>query len=148
MSSGTRFGNVTEIAAFLDILDPEYAQYANALWQEGIRTSRQLSHASKHILLSAGLLELHADDIKASAGGTGEQLACSSFSQHHCSTTSLPMIMAERIIDQQWLTSCLHLHASLPVHFCLDQTFSKDVCIKGFLCKIFRKLCYLRAASG
>ena len=101
MSSRIRFGNVTELAAFLDNLDPEYAKYANALWQEGIRTPQQLSNASKHILLSAGVLELHVDGIKASAYGTGERLACSNFSQQHCNTTSCPMNMAERIIDQQ-----------------------------------------------
>ena len=76
-TANNSYSNVAELAAFLDNLDPEYAQYADALWQKDIRTSRQLSNASKHILISAGLLELHADDIKASAFGTGEHLAYS-----------------------------------------------------------------------
>ena len=42
-------------------------------------------------------------------------------------TTDCPLNMAERIIDQQCVPSCLHLHASLPVQICLDQTFSMDV---------------------
>lgn len=70
-----RFGSEAELATFLGKLDEEYAKYAAALWQTGIRTSRQLLNASKHILLSAGLPELHVDDIKASAGDAGEQLA-------------------------------------------------------------------------
>lgn len=63
-----RFGSEAELATFLGKLDEEYAKYAAALWQTGIRTSWQLLNASKHILLSAGLPELHVDDIKASAG--------------------------------------------------------------------------------
>ena len=72
-----RFGSEAELAAFLGKLDQDYAQYAAALWQAGIKTSRQLSNAREHILLSAGLPELHIDDIKASADDAGQQLACS-----------------------------------------------------------------------
>lgn len=70
-----RFGSEAELAAFLGKLDQDYARYAAALWQTGIRTSRQFSNASKHILLSADLPKLHKDDIKASAGHAGEQSA-------------------------------------------------------------------------
>ena len=40
-----------------------------------VRTLRQLANFSKHILICASLLELHVDDINASADCTGEQLA-------------------------------------------------------------------------
>lgn len=69
-----RFESIAELSAFLGKLDPDCAGYAAALWQKGIRTSGQLLHARESILLSAGLPELHIDDIKASAAGTGEQL--------------------------------------------------------------------------
>ena len=72
-----RFGSEAELAAFLGKLDQDYAQYAAALWQAGTRTARQLSNASKHILLSAGLAEMHIDDIKVCADNAGQQLACS-----------------------------------------------------------------------
>ncbi|KAL3147072.1 hypothetical protein ABBQ38_015035 [Trebouxia sp. C0009 RCD-2024] len=64
--SMARLGKVAELVAFLGKLDPDYAQYAAALWQKGVRTSRQLSNASQRILLFAGLPELHVDDIQAS----------------------------------------------------------------------------------
>ena len=71
------FGSVAEIAAFLGKLDPDYAQHAAALWQRDIRTSRQLLNARESILLSAGLSELHIDDIKAGVSSAGEQSAYS-----------------------------------------------------------------------
>lgn len=70
-NKGFRFRSEAKLSAFLGKLDQDYAQYAAVLWQTGIRTSRQLSDASKHILLSAGLRELHVADIKARASGTG-----------------------------------------------------------------------------
>lgn len=70
-----RFGSETELAAFLGALDTTYAQYATALWEKDIRSSMQLSNARESILLSAGLSELHVDDIQARAGGPGECLA-------------------------------------------------------------------------
>ena len=70
-----RFISEAELAAFLGKLDQDYAQYAAALWQMGTRVTQQLLNASKHTLLSAGLPQLHIDDIKASAGDAGQQLA-------------------------------------------------------------------------
>ncbi|KAL3137620.1 hypothetical protein ABBQ38_004897 [Trebouxia sp. C0009 RCD-2024] len=78
-----RFGNEPELAAFLGKLDPDYAQYAPMLWQKGIRTPQQLSNAREQILLSAGLPELHIDDIQARADGAGELLAFSNLFEHH-----------------------------------------------------------------
>ena len=71
-----RFATEAELAAFLGTIDQDYAQYAATLWQKGIRTSGQLPNARDHI--SAGLPEVHMNDIKASAGSAGEQLACMS----------------------------------------------------------------------
>ena len=70
-----RFGSAEDLAAFLGKLDPDYAEHAAALWQKKVRTPQQLANASKSLLLSWGLLELHVDDIKARAGDTGEQVA-------------------------------------------------------------------------
>ena len=46
-----RFGNVEELATFLGKLDADYAEYAPALWQKGIKTARQLANFSHIILL-------------------------------------------------------------------------------------------------
>lgn len=89
-----RFGSEADLAAFLGKLDQGYSWYAAALWQTGIRPSRQLSNASRHISLSAGLPQLHTDDIKARAEGVGEQLAYSNLLQHHDITA---------LSSKQWL---------------------------------------------
>ena len=83
----TRFSSVTELAVFLGKLDPDYAGYATALWQKGIRTSQQLANAREQIMLSANVPELHIDDIQARTGDTGEQVAHSVLMQHYCVTT-------------------------------------------------------------
>ena len=62
------FASEAELAAFLGKLDQDYAQYAAAVWQKGFRSSRQLSNARKHILLSAGLPELLTHVTLASPG--------------------------------------------------------------------------------
>ena len=72
-----RFGSEAELAAFLSNLDPDYAQYAPALWPKGVRTPTQLSSFSEPHYLACDVLEAHIDDIKKRAEGPGEQLACS-----------------------------------------------------------------------
>lgn len=67
-----RFASLAELEVFLCMLEPDYAQYASVLWQQQVRTANQLANASKPLLLSWGLLELHVDDIKARAVSTGE----------------------------------------------------------------------------
>ncbi|KAL0029076.1 hypothetical protein WJX77_004794 [Trebouxia sp. C0004] len=66
-----RFASAAELESFLRNLEPDYAQYASALWQHQVRTANQLANASKSLLLSWGLLELHVDDIKARANSAG-----------------------------------------------------------------------------
>ena len=78
-----RFGTVAELAAFLGKLDPDYAQHAPALWQKGVKIPRQLANFSEPHYLACGVPEGHIDDIKARAGGAGEQLAYSNLFQHH-----------------------------------------------------------------
>ena len=73
-----RFASLAELEVFLCKLEPEYAQYASVLWQRQVRAANQLANASKSLLLSWGLLELHVDDIKARAGSTGEHSASNS----------------------------------------------------------------------
>lgn len=72
-----RFASAAELESFLGKLEPDYAQYTSALWQHQVRTAHQLANASKSLLLSWGLLELHLDDIKARANSAGEHLQCS-----------------------------------------------------------------------
>ena len=67
-----RFASQAELETFLSRLDPEYSQFAFSLWQNGVRTTRQLADATKPLLLSWGLPELYIDDIKATADRTGE----------------------------------------------------------------------------
>ena len=72
-----RFASAAELESFLRKLEPDYAQYASALWQHQVRTAHQLANASKSLLLSWGLFELHVDDIEARANSAGEHLQCS-----------------------------------------------------------------------
>ena len=67
-----RFASQAELETFLSRLDPDYSQFASSLWQNGVRTARQLANATKPLLLSWGLPELYIDDIKATADRPGE----------------------------------------------------------------------------
>ena len=68
------FGNVAELAAFLGQLHADYAEYAQSLWQKGIKISGQLANFSEPHYLACGVPEGHIDDIKARADTTGEQI--------------------------------------------------------------------------
>ena len=72
-----RFGDVAELATFLGKLDAEYAEYAPALWQKGIKTPLQLANFSEPHYLACDVPEGHIDDIKARADTTGELMASS-----------------------------------------------------------------------
>ena len=67
-----RFAAETELETYLGRLDPDYSQFASALWRTGVRTARQLANATKPLLFSCGLPELFIDDIKATADRTGK----------------------------------------------------------------------------
>ena len=67
-----RFASQAELETFLSRLDPDYSQFASSLWQNGVRTARQLANATKPLLLSWGLPELYIGDMKATADTTGE----------------------------------------------------------------------------
>ena len=77
-----RFGNVSELATFLGKLDADYAEYAPALWQKGIKIPRQLANFSEPHYPACDVPEGHIDDIKARADTTGELLACNTLSKH------------------------------------------------------------------
>ena len=79
-----RFGDVAELASFLGKLDADYAEYAPALWQKGIKTPRQLANFSEPHYLACDVPEGHIDDIKARADTTGELLACNTLYKHTC----------------------------------------------------------------
>ena len=70
--SMARFASEGEVETFLGRLDPDYSQFASALWQKGVRTAHQLVNVREPFLLSCGLSELYIDDIKARAARTGE----------------------------------------------------------------------------
>ena len=67
-----RFASEAELETFLGRLNPDYSEFASALWQHGVKTPRQLANAREPILLSCGLPELYIDDIKATADRPGE----------------------------------------------------------------------------
>ena len=75
-----RFASEAELETFLGRLDPEYSQFASALWQRGVRTVHQLANAREPILLSCGLPELYIDDIKARADSS---VCCTFFCLAH-----------------------------------------------------------------
>ncbi|DBB14134.1 TPA: hypothetical protein ACH3X3_001086 [Trebouxia sp. C0006] len=66
-----RFGNVAELATFLGKLDVDYAEYAPALWQKGVKFPQQLANFSEPHYLACDVPEGHIDDIKARADTTG-----------------------------------------------------------------------------
>ena len=74
--SMARFASEAELKAFLGKLDADYAEYASALWHEGIKTPRQLANFTEPHYLACGVRRGHIDDIKARADTTGELLAC------------------------------------------------------------------------
>ena len=79
-----RLGSIAELAIFLGKLDADYAEYAPALWQKGIKTPRQLANFSEPHYLACDVPEGHIDDIKAAADTTGERLACSTLCKRPC----------------------------------------------------------------
>ncbi len=67
-----RFASEGELETFLGKLDPDYGQYASAVFQNGVRTAHQLANADKEDLVAAGVASaIHAKDIKARAGPQG-----------------------------------------------------------------------------
>ena len=67
-----RFVSKAELETFLGRLDPDYGQYASAVWQNGVRTAHQLANADKEDLVAAGVTSaIHAKDIKARTGPQG-----------------------------------------------------------------------------
>ena len=77
-----RFGNIAELATFPGKLDADYAEYAPALWQKGIKTPQQLANFIEPHYLACDVPEGHIDDIKARADTTGELLACNTLCMH------------------------------------------------------------------
>ena len=70
-----RFASITDLQAFLGRLDQDYAQYAPALWQQGVRRAEQLVNADKQDLMAAGVKSaIHAKDIKSRAGTQGQSV--------------------------------------------------------------------------
>ena len=49
------FASEAELKAFLGKLDADYAEYASALWHEGIKTPRQLANFTEPHYLACGV---------------------------------------------------------------------------------------------
>ena len=79
-----RFASEAELKAFLGKLDADYAEYASALWHEGIKTPGQLANFTEPHSLPCGVRRGHIDDIKARADTTGELLACNTLYMCTC----------------------------------------------------------------
>ncbi|KAL3144391.1 hypothetical protein ABBQ32_004145 [Trebouxia sp. C0010 RCD-2024] len=83
-----RFASEAELKAFLGKLDADYAEYASALWHEGIKTPRQLANFTEPHYLACGVRRGHIDDIKARADTTvSREQAHSSAWQQQADTT-------------------------------------------------------------
>ena len=92
-----RFTSGAEMGAFLGKLDPDYAQYAPALRQKGIKTPRQLANFSEPHYRLCGVLEGHIDDIKASSHpaqhqSTDPAFQHDSFQMGHSSVSQQPLL--------------------------------------------------------
>ncbi|DBB00040.1 TPA: hypothetical protein ACH3X1_013899 [Trebouxia sp. C0004] len=67
-----RFASEAELETFLGKLDPDYGQYAYAVWQNGVRTAHQLANTDKEDLVAAGVTSaIHAKDTNAKGGPQG-----------------------------------------------------------------------------
>ena len=79
-----RFASEAELKAFLGKLDADYAEYASALWHEGIKTPRQLANFTEPHYLACNERRGHIDDIKARCDTSGELLACNTLYKRTC----------------------------------------------------------------
>ena len=79
-----RFASEAELKAFLGKLDADYAEYAPALWHEGIKTPWHLVNFTEPHYLACDVRRGHIDDIKARAATTGELLACHTLYKRTC----------------------------------------------------------------
>lgn len=65
---GTFFNKPDDLRVYLSRLGTLYSQYAQKLWEYGVRSSLELANASVATLRKAGVQnDLHLDNIKATA---------------------------------------------------------------------------------
>ena len=89
-----RFASEAELKAFLGKLDADYAEYASALWHEGIKTPTQLANFTEPHYLACGVRRGHIDDIKARADTTGEcNTVCNFCVEHLKPYNSLQLVL-------------------------------------------------------
>ena len=117
-----RFASIAELETFLGRLDPEYSQFASALWQNSVRTVHQLSNAQEPILLSCGLPALYIDDIKARADRTGEPNVLDACTQclivHRCCSVNSSLHQEDNCLSFNrllWLQQLAFLHDVLNI---------------------------------
>ena len=100
------FASEVELETFLGRLDPDYGQYASAVWQNGVRTAHQLANADKEDLVAAGVTSaIHAKDVKARPGPQGQLLTTAScicgltFHYHFCTS---PILRDLQLFNRQY----------------------------------------------
>lgn len=62
------FTTEEDLSGFLKDLHPAYERYAHNLWINGAGSPSMLANATIDVLVSLGLLPIHACDIKARSG--------------------------------------------------------------------------------
>ena len=106
-----RFASEAELKAFLGKLDADYAEYAPALWQKGIKTPQQLANFSEPHYLACDIPEGHIDDIKARAGTTGELLACNTLYKRTCWMCAF--LFSNQGYRQLFASNALHVYTRI-----------------------------------
>ena len=62
------FTTEEDLSGFLKEMHPAYERYAHDLWTNGAESPSMLANATIDVLVSLGLLPIHACDIKARSG--------------------------------------------------------------------------------
>ena len=80
-----RYETRQALEEFLSSLDADYGQYAQVLFQKGVRKRSQIASASDTILTDCGVLPFHVGDLKVKCN-SGLLLTFSSLSPPQTST--------------------------------------------------------------
>ena len=87
----TIFKDTSEFEEFLRGLNPDYEQYAKALWTHGVTSTSQLGNASPPTLLACGVERfIHAEDIVAQSKALGKSTRADG---DYCISCKLPHLL-------------------------------------------------------
>ena len=86
----TFFKDEAELREYIQRINPNYRDYAVALWKNGVNSTSQLGNASISTLTASGITSaIHAEDIKESSKNTGKCPDIAAVHLCHCQSTSL-----------------------------------------------------------